>query len=77
MKRRSVIQATVSLALPRMVFAQDKYPGKAIAFIVDEMGQYVARSGDRLENLRAVVEQFGKESLRRLKAKTIPSSLPT
>ncbi len=33
MKRRSLIQATVSLALPGMVFAQDKYPGKAIAFI--------------------------------------------
>ncbi len=26
-------------------------PGKAIAFIVDEMGQYVARSQERLENL--------------------------
>ena len=47
-------------------------PGKAFAFVVDEMGQYVARSGERLENLRAVVEQFGKESLNRLKARTIP-----
>ncbi len=47
-------------------------PGKAFAFIVDEMGQYVARSGERLENLRAIVEQFGNESLQRLKAKTIP-----
>lgn len=47
-------------------------PGKALAFVVDEMGQYVARSGERLENLRAVVEQFGKESLSRLKARTIP-----
>ncbi len=47
-------------------------PGKALTFVVDEMGQYVARSGERLENLRAVVEQFGKESLSRLKAGTIP-----
>src|SRR5437667_12647712 len=47
-------------------------PGKAFAFIVDEMGQYVARSGERLENLRAIVEQFGKESLSRLKAKKTP-----
>jgi Family of unknown function (DUF6079) len=47
-------------------------PGKAFAFVVDEMGQYVARSGERLENLRAVVEQFGKESLDRLKARKIP-----
>lgn len=48
-------------------------PGKAFAFIVDEMGQYVARSTDRLENLRAIVEHFGKESLKRLKARTIPA----
>jgi hypothetical protein len=47
-------------------------PGKAFAFVVDEMGQYVARSGERLENLRAVVEQFGRESLNRLKARKIP-----
>ena len=47
-------------------------PGKSFAFIVDEMGQYVALGGDRLENLRAVVEQFGKESLERLKAGRIP-----
>ena len=47
-------------------------PNKAFAFVVDEMGQYVARSGERLENLRAVVEQFGKESLDRLKAGKIP-----
>ena len=50
----------------------DQDTGKAFAFIVDEMGQYVARSGERLENLRAVVEQFGKESLTRLKANKIP-----
>ncbi len=47
-------------------------PGKAFAFIVDEMGQYVARSAERLENLRAIVEQFGRESLDRLKTKRIP-----
>jgi hypothetical protein len=47
-------------------------PGKAFAFVIDEMGQYVARGGDRLENLRAVVEQIGKESLNRLKARSIP-----
>jgi hypothetical protein len=47
-------------------------PGKAFAFVVDEMGQYVARSGERLENLRAVVEQFGRESQHRLKAGQIP-----
>src|SRR5207249_9030781 len=47
-------------------------PGKAFAFIVDEMGQYVARSGDKLENLRAVVEQFGRVSQERLRKRQIP-----
>ena len=40
-------------------------------FIVDEMGQYVARSGDKLENLRAVVEQFGKVGLERMRKKQL------
>ena len=47
-------------------------PGKSFAFIVDEMGQYVARSGDKLENLRAVVEQFGRVSQERLRKRQIP-----
>jgi hypothetical protein len=46
-------------------------PGKSFMFIVDEMGQYVARSGDKLENLRAVVEQFGKVSLERMRKKQL------
>ena len=33
MKRRSVIQATLSLTWPGIVFAQDKYPAKPIAFV--------------------------------------------
>ena len=47
-------------------------PGKSFAFIVDEMGQHIALGGERQENLRAVVEQFGKESLKRAKAGKIP-----
>ncbi len=41
-------------------------PGYAPMFIIDEVGQYVARSGDKIENLRATVEQFGVESRNRL-----------
>src|SRR5262249_8402526 len=44
-------------------------PGKALVFVVDEVGQYVARSADKIEDLRAVVEQFGKVSKNMLKAK--------
>ena len=36
------------------------------------MGQYVARGGDKLENLRAIVEQFGKVSLEKLRQREIP-----
>ena len=33
MKRRNLLQAASSLALPGLIFAQEKYPGKPIAFI--------------------------------------------
>jgi hypothetical protein len=46
--------------------------GKSFAFIMDEVGQYAALNGERLENLCAVVEQFGKQGLARLKAGKIP-----
>ena len=45
-------------------------PGKAIVFILDEVGQHVARSGDKIEDLRAVVEELGvlaKKCLKREK----------
>ncbi len=35
-------------------------PGKGLVYIIDEVGQYVARSADKIEDLRAVVEQFGR-----------------
>jgi len=44
-------------------------PGKALFFIIDEVGQYVARSADKIEDLRAVVEQFGKVGKNLLRAK--------
>lgn len=41
--------------------------GHGLVFIVDEVGQYIAHSDDKIEDLRAMVEQFGKESRNRLK----------
>ena len=35
-------------------------PGQALVFIIDEAGGYVARSADKIEDLRAVVEEFGR-----------------
>lgn len=43
--------------------------GKALVFIIDEVGQYVARSGEKIEDLRALVETFGKVGKARVKAK--------
>jgi hypothetical protein len=46
--------------------------GKTFAFVMDEIGEYVALGPDSLEHLRAVVEQFAKENHTRLKAGKIP-----
>jgi len=62
---------TVELVVDRAFeLTARRRPGKALFFIIDEVGQYVARSVDRIEDLRAVVEQFGKVSKNRLKSKT-------
>ena len=50
-------------------------PDKAVIFIIDEVGRYVARSSEKIENLRVVVEQFGKESKNRIKAKKITAPI--
>jgi hypothetical protein len=72
-KHRPSNQLTVKDVVERSFdLCARRRPGKAFSFVIDEMGQYVARSGERLENLRALVEQFGKESLQRLKARSIP-----
>src|SRR3954447_18455761 len=46
-------------------------PGKALVFIIDEVGQHVARSGDKIEDLRATVEEFGKVGKNLLKQRRI------
>ncbi|AFY60111.1 BREX system P-loop protein BrxC [Synechococcus sp. PCC 6312] len=46
-------------------------PGKGLVFIIDEVGQHVARSGDKIEDLRATIEEFGKASKNLLKARKI------
>ncbi|NJN66674.1 MAG: hypothetical protein HC884_08105 [Chloroflexaceae bacterium] len=48
-------------------------PGKALVFIMDEVGQYVARSSDKIEDLRTVVEQFGRVGKNYVKAKQMPA----
>ncbi|HUY31328.1 MAG TPA: BREX system P-loop protein BrxC [Pirellulales bacterium] len=46
-------------------------PGKALVFIIDEVGQHVARSSDKIEDLRATIEEFGRVGKNLLKARKI------
>jgi len=60
---------TIRLLVDRtFMLSARRRPGHAIVYIIDELGQYVARSADKIENLRAVVEHFGQESKNRVQA---------
>jgi len=48
-------------------------PGNAFVLVIDEVGQHVARSGDKIEDLRATVEEFGRVGRNLLKARKIPA----
>lgn len=66
---------TVNIIIDRIFsLMQRRKPGKALCIIVDEVGQYIARDGKKLEDLRVFEEQLGKESHSRLKQKG--SNLP-
>ena len=49
--------------------ASRRRPDKALAFVVDEVGQYAARSDKKIEDLRALVELFGRIGKNRVKTK--------
>ena len=44
-------------------------PGHGLMFVIDEVGQYVYRSVDKMLDLQAVIQAFGVESKNRFKAK--------
>ncbi|MCL6447596.1 MAG: BREX system P-loop protein BrxC [Armatimonadetes bacterium] len=44
-------------------------PGQALIFIIDEVGQYVSRSVDKMLDLQAVVQAFGREGKNRVNRK--------
>ncbi len=73
---RTSVPSTVRL--PELVTrcldrCETRRPNQAVALVIDEMGQYVAEGGERLESLRAVVDQFGRESLARTKKRKMPA----
>lgn len=48
---------------------QRRHPGHALIFIIDEVGQYVSRSVDKMLDLQAVVQAFGREGKNRVTRK--------
>lgn len=48
------------LAEEAFELANRRHPGKALIFVVDEVGQYISRSVDRMLDLQGVVQAFGK-----------------
>lgn len=59
---RTLVNRTFDLAARRR-------PGQGVVFIMDEVGSYVARSVEKIENLRGVVELFGTEGRERVLAR--------
>ena len=68
------VEVTPKLLVERSFeLMERRRPGKALTFIIDEVGQYVAYSQERLEDLRAVVETFGMEGRNRARARKVPA----
>jgi hypothetical protein len=62
---RSLRARSTTLTVQKVVerafeLARRRGANRALLFIIDEVGQYVARSSEKIEDLRALVEEFGK-----------------
>jgi len=72
--RRLAENLTISRVVSRVFdLMARRRPGRALVLVIDEVGAYVAASVQRLEDLRALVEEFGKEGRARLRAKQVPA----
>ncbi len=70
------VEATPSLVVERSYeLMRRRLPGHALVYIIDEVGQYIARSSDRIEDLRRIVELLGLEGRRQVQAKSAVSSV--
>jgi hypothetical protein len=71
-------RVTVALLVERAFeLMQVRRPGRALAFVIDEVGQFVATSRTRIENLRSIVETFGRESVNRVQRGQVPAPVWT
>lgn len=57
------------LAVRAFELAERRRPGKALIFIIDEVGQYVSRSVDKMLDLQGLVQAFGMEGKNRVQQK--------
>jgi len=57
------------LAQRAFELAARRRPGHALVFVIDEVGQYVSRSVDKMLDLQAVVQAIGKEGKNRVMRK--------
>lgn len=72
--RRLAENLTISRVVSRVFdLMARRRPGRALLLVIDEVGAYVAASVQRLEDLRALVEEFGKVGRARLRAKQVPA----
>ncbi|MFZ3059101.1 MAG: BREX system P-loop protein BrxC [Candidatus Methanoperedens sp.] len=67
-KGRADISANLLAERTFEIMARRK-PGHALIFVIDEVGQYVSRSVEKMLDLQGVVQAFGKEGKNRVKAK--------
>ena len=56
------------LAILTFELAARRMPGKGIIYIIDEVGQYVSRSTEKMLDLQAIVQAMGKESENRVRS---------
>lgn len=71
LKRHDDVLTVQDVVERAFTLMEQRRPGKSLVLIMDEVGQYVARSASKIENLRALVEEFGRQSKNRIRAKKL------
>ncbi|MBA2882814.1 hypothetical protein HNR65_003169 [Desulfosalsimonas propionicica] len=61
------------LAKAAFDLTERRLPGKSLIFVIDEVGQYVSRSVDKMLDLQAVIQSFGVEGTNRVSQKRAPA----
>jgi len=67
-KGRADISAN-KLAERAFELMERRHPGKALIYIIDEVGQYVSRSVEKMLDLQAIIQAFGVEGRNRTEAR--------